>query len=794
MIKNYFKMAYRSLLKNRMSSVINLLGLSVTIGCAIVMFLFIDLQLNMDRFHENAGEIYLVENIIRSGEQEQVWADSPTPLGAALMEDFPQVERAVRIRRSGGAMRYGDLIFNERVSFVDDGFFNMFSFPLKYGDVNALSDPAAVIISEKLKEKYFPDENPLDKQITITFNNRQVATFVVKGVTENRTYRTSFSFDILIAFEKQRDLEKSLDDWADLTSATFVQIPNAADAAAIEAQMERYLRLQNEANPDRQMAKLLLDPMLDVPTKHLNIRKSIMAKVHPAAAIISGVLAVLVLALACFNFMNISIASATRRVKEIGVRKVIGGSKRQLIGQFMGENILLCLLALILGILLAEFYLIPGLNDLVTGDDRFYLDYAGNQSLWIFFMSVLLLTGIGAGGYPAFYIASFQPTHILKGTQTVKGKKRFTRVLLTFQFMISFILIALGVSMIQNADYQRRTDWGYNQAQTIVVPFENPADYTVFKNEVNRYSQVAGVAGSVDHIGRANQQAIVKIENVSYDVTRFDVGFNYIETLKLRLQEGRSFDENLQSDREESVVVNETFIEQIGWKDSPQASVLGKTLLCNGKTYNVVGVVEDFHYSPFILGVQPVILTVADKADFRYLSVNVAPGKAIQTADALKSLWATLTPDIPYEGFFQDSVFDDYFQGMENSASMFTFISVIALVISCMGLFGLVTLMIAKRKKEISIRKVLGATVSDVIRLINKEFVFILLISVILGSALGFMMINAMLNIMADGAMPLGASPFIFTAGIILATALLTIISQVYRGAVANPVEALRNE
>lgn len=792
MIKNYFKMAYRSLLKNRMSTVINLIGLSITVACAITMFLFMDLQLNLDRFHENAEDIYLVENVIQSGEKEQVWGDSPLPLGPALAADFPQVKTAVRVARSSGALRSGERIFNERLTFVDDQFFDVFSFRLKYGNQDALNDLSAIIISESLEEKYFPDENPLGKQVSITFNNEQVETFFVQGVLAHQSYASSMTFDVLLPFEKQRDLGRALTDWADITSATFVHIPNRADVASVEAQMDRYVEIQNAADTERQMAKLLLDPMLDVPTKTFAIRKSIMAKVHPAAAVISGILALLVLALACFNFMNISIASASRRLKEIGVRKVMGSSRRQLIGQFLGENLMLCFAALVFGVLLAEFYLIPGLNQLLIGEDRFFLNYSENGFLWLFLASLLFLTGLGAGGYPAFYIASFQPTDIFKGTQTVKGKKRFTRVMLTVQFVVSFILVALGVTFIQNADYQRQVDWGYDQAQTIVIPFQNSSDYAIFKNEIRNYSQVTGVAGSIHHVGRGNRQVVAKIDDVSYDVTQFEIGYNYIENLKLRLISGRTFDENLQSDRDESVIVNETFLTEVGW-DAAE-TVIGKTLVSNGKTYNVIGVLEDFHYAPFIRKIQPVVLNVGNEAEFRYLLVNVAPGKAFQTAEAMQALWANLSPNIPYEGFFQDGVFDTYFQSMENSAKMFIFISVVALIISCMGLFGLVTLMIAKRRKEISIRKVLGAGIGDVIRLINKEFVTILLISVVIGGGLGFLMIRAMLGILSSSAMPLGPSPFLVTAGIVLTMAFITIISQVYRGASINPVDSLRNE
>jgi hypothetical protein len=452
-------------------------------------------------------------------------------------------------------------------------------------------------------------------------------------------------------------------------------------------------------------------------------------------------------------------------------------------------------MALLFGIALAEFYLIPGMNNLIGGGESFYLDYSQSVHLWIFFVLLLILTGFGAGGYPAFYIAGFQPTRILRGAQTIKGKKRFTRVLLTFQFMISFILIALGITMIQNSDYQRAKDWGYNQAQTIVIPFRNNQDYTIFKNEIGRYHQISAMAGSVHHVGRSNRQAVVKINGTQHEVKRFDIGYNYIETLKLRLKEGRSFDPALSSDIDESVVVNEAFIRQAGWKsDLAGESALAKTILLNNKRCNVIGIVEDFHYAVFIYEIEPVILCLSREDHFQFLAINSSPGKAVQTADYLRAAWGKLIPNIPYQGFFQEEVFDDYFLSMDNNAKIFTFISFVALLLSGMGLFGLVTLMLTKRMKEISIRKVFGASVADVVKLINKEFALILVVSAVFGSILGYMMINALMNMMSGVGMPLGFSPFVYTVGVIFVTVFLTIISQVYKGAVTNPVDMLRHE
>ena len=792
MLTHYIKTAARSFRKNKAVSFINVVGLSFAVGCAVVLFLFIDLQVNMDAFHEHADAIYLVESVIESSGEVQTWGHSPVPLGPALQQAAPQVERVVRMDRSQAAMRYEALIFNETVSFVDPAFFDMFTFPLQYGNTEALADQNSLILSAQIAEKYFGDANPVGEQVTLTFNDKQVESFTIQGVAEKVPHNASFGFNVLVTYAKQQELGHDLSDWGSLTAATFVQLEPSADIKTLESHAASYIELQQIATPDRPIARFLLDPLRQVPTRALNLRESPLAMIHPVTAWFSGIMALMILSISCFNYVNFAIVAATRRAKEIGIRKVVGSYKWQLVVQFMGENLVLGFIALVLGVILTATLFIPGLNTMIDGAG-FALNITENGDLWIFLALVLTVTAIGAGLYPALYISGFQPVKVLKGIQTIRGKNRLTRVLLTVQFVVSFVLLAFAIATIQSANAQRSRDWGYHQQQTLVIPFKDASQYVALKNEIAHYPHILNQAGAADHIGQGGRNAVVKINGQPAEVKRFDVGFTYLEVMKLRLKEGRFFDEQLQSDVASSVLVNETFIQEVLKKDELfTETALGQAVHFGGQPVEIIGVVEDFHYEPFLFKVEPVVLRVVDEAALRYLAVDVQPGMVAKTSDYLKATWSRLIPDIPYEGFFQDGIFDSYFRGMDRGATIFLFIGGVALFIAMMGLFGLVPLTIAKRMKEISIRKVMGASLWDVVKLIQKDLVIVLVLAVAFGGVISFFATNALLSVMMADAWTPGGWTFVLPAGLILGIAFAASFVGIYRGATVNPIDVLR--
>jgi hypothetical protein len=407
----------------------------------------------------------------------------------------------------------------------------------------------------------------------------------------------------------------------------------------------------------------------------------------------------------------------------------------------------------------------------------------------MFFILIVLLTGIGAGAYPALTISKLQPVSIMKGKLKLSGKKRFTSFLLAFQFGIAFLILCLLVVFLQNNQYQQKRDWGYNQEHVINIRLEKGNQFEILKNSVDSNLNVIRTAGTGNLIGRSESQAVVEVGAIKHEVIRLDVGFNYLETLGIRLKEGRFFDPALITDRDSALVVNERFVQDMDWENA-----IDQPVRYENRSYTVIGVVEDFHYDFFFEEVQPVLIRLVPEKNLNYLVARVKTGKGTQSAAALKGIWQKLFPDSVFDIVFQDSVFEHGYRNNVTMTKIFLATAVITLVISCMGLFGLVTLMISKRTKEFSIHKVLGASLIQIANLITKRFVILLTASILLALPGGYFFLNVLLDGVYKYHMPLTALPFILAAVIVLLTAFLTIVTQVYKAAVRDPIDAIRYE
>lgn len=789
MFKSYLKLAYRNLFKNKLYAFINIFGLAVAIGCTMVVFTFVDDQYGRDSFHENGENIFLVGNIIDRNGNQQLWGDAPLPLGAAMEADFPQIKRVARVRERGGAFRYGDKVFNEGVWFVDPAFLDMFTFPLKEGEKEVLRDPAAIIISEEMATKYFGEESPIGKQVTISFQEEKVETFFVKGVAEKFSRKASFSFDVLITMDKLPATGvKDMNSWNEWARATFIEMHNPADLSILQGQMEKYMTLQHAVNQDWPIAGFTFDNLYNLSVNSHQVRGDISRGSQPTARLVLMIIGAALLLLACFNYMNIAIASATRRLKEIGIRKVVGGRQFQLIYQFLGENLLICLVALAIGVALGYSVFLPAFNSLFDGTGL-ELDLFGNMNAWLYFLGLLVFTAVVAGAYPAFFVSSFRPVAIFSGKLKITSKSLFTRVLLTIQFVFAFILISAAILFTQNSEYLKNMDWGYNQSQAIMVRLEGKKHYELYRDALQENPDIEMLAGSRNHFGRSWGTSVIEIAAKKHEVHRFDVGENYLETMGVPLKSGRNFDVNLKTD-EHVALVNETFVKSMKWEDP-----LGQQFRTDSTLYSVIGVVSDFHYDNFHDAIEPTIFRIRNESDMmNFIAVRAKAGKVFQTADFMKSTWKKLFPDAPYNGMIQDEIYEAFYREETNISKLFSFIALVATMLSCMGLFGLVSLNIAKQMKEISIRKVLGASIVNIAHLVNRQFIWLIVIAVLVATPLGFVALNALLDDIYEYHIPIGGSPFLLAGLIFLVTALVTVSSQIYKAVVANPVDALRNE
>ncbi|MFC2142204.1 ABC transporter permease [Acidobacteriota bacterium] len=791
MLITYFKLAYRNLVRNKLASFINITGLSVAIACSIVFFLLLDKEYTSDRFHENAGSIFMAVYTLEGDEQARRWGDSPLPLGPSLGAGFPHVERSVRVVDLTAAVRIENHVFTESIRFVDPVFLDMFTFPLNRGRKAALTERNSLILSRDTAEKYFGDEEPIGRNILITLGEKRQESYFVQGVAEKFPHNASFAFGMLTSLENLRDNGAvAFEDWTAYAQATFVQVKDPEDIGVVASGLEAFRKRHNSDNVDRPIASFTFEPLPTLSWESQEIARSISAGSTPQALILFFVIGLFLLIQACFNYVNIALGSSTRRLKEIGIRKVVGCQRGQLVRQFLGENVLMCFLALAAGLLITEFIFLPGLMGIMESAEKFtLLDFFGSSHFWLYLVLVLFLTGIGAGAYPALIITGLQPINIMRNKSRLGGKKRFTSALLAAQFGIAFVILCLVAAFLQNNRYQRQRDWGYNQEHVVNVLLESGEQFPILRNAAVLDPNVISAAGTVHSIGRSRDEAVIEVAAEKHEVVRFDVGLDYLETVGVRLKHGRFFRSDLSTDLDSAVVVNARFVREMGWEQA-----VDQTLRYDNRSFTVIGVVEDFHYQFFFEDIEPSFFRLAPEDSYRVLSARVSAGTGIRSTGALRKAWQELFPDSVFNAFFQDSVFESGHRNNLVITRIFSATAVITLLISCMGLFGLVTLMISKRMKELSIHKVLGASARQISALVTKRYVILLSAAMFLALPLSYFFLKALLDGVYRYHMPLGPLPFILACLVVLLTAFLTVAAQVRKAAVRDPIEALRYE
>ena len=789
MFKNHFKLAYRNLLSSKLVSAINIFGLSIAIACSITVFLFLHNHWTLDNFHINGDRIYIAEYVIENAGQDQVWGTSPMPLGPALASDFPEVERTVRIELQGAKVYLEDQLFEELVCFADTGYFDMFTFPLRSGSPQALNEPNAVILSAAIAEKFFGAEEAIGKDIIIVFAEQERKVFTVKGVAEPFPENTGFYFDILTGFSTLSSLDpESPFDWATYTRGTFVQLRQEKDVDILAAKMAKYVELHNAAREEPQIKSFIFDNLRHPNPDAYNVHGRPAEAAHPLLFIMFSLMALLMMALSCLNYINISLGFVGKRLKEIGVRKVIGGKQRQLILQFLSENLLLCLLALLFGLALTEAAFIPLLNSIMV--QQISLSFAENAWLWVFLIGLLAFTGLASGAYPAFYISSLQPVSIFRGKQIFKSKRTLPRVFVAIQFVLAFSTVIIGVLLVLAGKYWQGLPWGYQPDQTLVVRLAQGNQYRLLKNEAERSSYVRYVAGAAHHIGESLARENILIEQEKHEVIRFAVGAGYFEALGLQLITGRFFDHRRPYEDANAVVVNKTFVEERQW-----AEPIGQQFEVEGKTGTVIGVVDDFK----LIGSgarRPVVFHLGEEEKFGYLAIRYFAGASHQIETLVRSAWQKLYPEIPFSFFHQNLVFENFYRSYNSAATAFSYIAGLALIIACLGLLGLSSQNYASHIKEVSIRKILGASVPNIILLANRAFLFILLIASLVATGICYAGMQLLLARAREftGAMELGVVPYLVANFLVFLTAGIAISGQSYKLANISPAETLRNE
>ncbi len=789
MLKNYFKVGFRSLLKNKVPSFINIFGLSLAIGMAIVVFLFLDYQYNMDAYHQNANRIYNLTNYVQKDDGLKEWGRNPIPLKTSIDNELDQVEKSARIEAKRAIIKFDGQVFSERVSFVDPAYLEIFSFPMISGNSRALYKDRNVVISKRIAEKFFGTRDPMGEEIEIIFRNTQKELFTVAGVADKAPANSSMTIDVFLPFHHLKNIyDIDPNDWSQFVDATFVLLKEGASFENTRVLLnEKYVAIQNEAQKDWKISSFSGYVLTELSINNYNIDYSISTGGHPGGRIGLAVIAGLLLLLSCFNYMNIAVVSATNRLKEIGLRKAIGGNRGQIIRQFLTENILVCSISSVLGFVLAYYLLLPGFNSALPIDVPF--EFSSNGLMASFFIGQLLLVGLISGAYPAFYISSFDAASIFRGNQKFGKKNFFSKMFLVFQFALAFITILGGVLFTRNSDFQKNLDWGYAEEQVVAVPIEGDKHYTALHNAFIENSDIEMVSGAVQHIGESFERKHLENDFNKLEVASFKVGFGYLETMGVEVVEGRSFDKDIASDKLESIIISAQLAKDMEW-DNP----VNKEVRLDSGKYYVVGVVPDVRFVSFYDKMIPMVFRIAHDSTFNYIAVNTPAQKTAKTAEFVAATWKTVEPDLPYNGFLQNEVFDYFFIEMEANNKLMHFISAMALILACMGLFGLVSFNISRKMKEYSIRRVLGADLTSITKSVNNDFMWYLIIAGVIGAPVAYFLMHMLLTNIFDVVMPMTIWPFVISLSAVVGTAYLTISSQIVKVSKNNPADTLRSE
>lgn len=778
-------------MKKKLFVFINITGLGVSLACGIVAFLSWDYNQKYDVQHVNADEIYRVNFIRITNGFPRKNGICPQPLAKTIEGSISGIDDVTRYFPTGGNFRIKDDLFRIGVSAVDDNFLDIFTFPLITGNKSALKEKGKIIISSEIKDKYFPDQDPTDELVTY-INGTKRLEFIIGGVFEKMPQNSSFQFDALINYENVYDIiEWKEDDWA-WFNTTFVRVSNAEAVPQIEEDLQQFVEIQNRAKEDYKVEEYYLDPLpgMAIRAEQEQVWNHRFRSSLPTAAVVApNIMAILLILIACFNFTNTSIAIANSRLKEIGIRKVMGSQRSQLIGQFIAENMFLAFVSLAVALLVAEF-LVPAYNRMWPFLD-ISLNYFEDIGFYTFLLILLVVTGLIAGSYPAFYVSRFRPAQILRGTLKYGSTSLFTRILLTFQFSISLVAIVSGILFSQNAEYQKNYDLGFDEETVVYAHINDEDEFNALKQEIEANPKITQIAGSRHNFTSSWYTDPIKYREEELDVILFDIGEDYLETTSATIVEGRNFIKDSQTDVENSVIINEELVRLFGWEEP----IGERIILRDTVELFVVGVVRDVMLGGGLWEpVRPMLIRYTKPENYRVLLAKSTAADVSSVYDDMEAAWKKLFPNVLPNVNYMDYEIEEAVEVNTNIKVMFIFLGAVAAILSAIGLFSLVSLDIIKRMKEIGVRKVLGASLSHIVGIINKRYVVILTISCIIGSGLGYFMAESLMASIWAYYMPIGVLAFIFAIAIMLSMAALTVGGKVVKAAMANPATTLRDE
>lgn len=820
MLKNYLTVAFRSLWRNKIHSIINVIGLSLGIACCILIVLFVKDEWTFDKFHAKADRIYRVWAKEDWGiNQVFFYTTTPFPMGPALKENFPEVEYQVRTNSVNAQVKLGDAQFSEGVKFVGENFFEVFDFKVIAGDQqNALHAQNTVVLSKQTAEKYFGKNDPVEKVIQIQLGD-VFEDFVVKAVVENAPTNSSIRYNFLISDLNYPKLynERSLTSaWFNITPETFILLREGVNVKEVEKKFPSVFKtILGEEDFKNSKYTAGLQPLTDI---HLGTAfPAGSAPVsNPKYAAILAAIAALILVVACINFVTLSIGRSLKRAKEVGIRKVVGAERKQIIFQFIGEALIVSVVSLFFGLILAVVSL-PLFNTLAGKE----LIFPINGFMALVILSLIGIIGVVSGSYPAFVLSAFRPISILKGVM-VTGNNRLAlrKVLVGVQLVLSIFLISSTLLMRKQLWLLQNKNLGFNKEQLAVVQLNIPRvpgrsrlaeritagfeKVEQFKSELSRVSGVAAVCasshdfgdGTWTNIGYTDETGVYRSFNANV------IDGDYIPVMKMELVAGRNFSKETPADIKRSVIVNEAFVKEYGWADPIGKRIPGKGF----NEHEIIGVTKDFNYASLYTKVEPLVMVMDpvivlsgseninfDNSPIPKLVIRLSPGDMSSTIDQVKGVWDKITGGEEFAFSFVDQRLEAQYRSDQNLGKIVSIATLLAIVIGSLGLYALASLAMQNRTKEISIRKVLGATEQSLLVLLSKEYVYLVGVSLMLSVPITWYLMSQWLQSF-EYKVGIGWESFLVAGGISLLIALFTISYQTIKTASAQPAETLKYE
>lgn len=792
MFRNYVKSAIRNLTRQKLYTAINVLGLAIGLAACLLIIGYVNNELGFENCHRNKDRIYRIDGMYKLGNAQVSMASIMPAVGQAVREAYPEVERVVRIRRLWTVpIRISDDgISEEREGLAaEPDLFDVFTLPLKEGHPQtALEAPFSVVISEELAKLHFGDQSALGR----TIRARDEFDLQVTGVFQKIPANTQLRTDFVVSYSTLEKIGMDTQSWTELfQDHTYVLLREGTDPAVVEQKIPELLK-QNLDEDKAENYILQLQPLKRI-YLHSNLSYELSPSGDPVYIYVFGCVALLILLIACVNFINLSTARVSHRLREVGVRKVLGALRSQLVNQFLSESILLTVVAMVFGIALFEMAK-PQLEAFVM--HQLEIDILGDPMLLLAMFVMIVAVGVFSGSYPAFVMARFQPSFILRGEILGAGSRSFLRrILVAFQFVIAIALLCVTFAVYKQINYALTADLGFDNQNILLIDAEegvSPEKQDLIKDEILR----SGLASSVTvtdcapgeprhHMYGLHPQD--KLDEKATFLLGMRVDPDYLSTFGIELVEGRNFSGESSTDAGNSILINQTAVEEFGIEQP-----VGFKFYLRDKAYQVVGVVRDFHAHPFHEQIMSMALFAAAE-NRRLLAVKLPPDFTSETIARTEKIWNRIVPEVPFEYSFLEDVMSRSYDSDRRVGMLFSIFSLLTVFVACLGLFGLSAFSAERRTKEIGIRKALGASVANIVRLLSKEIVLMVLIACALAFPVAYLAISRWLETFAYRTQ-ITLTTFLLSGLVVLTVALATVSYQAIKAALANPVDSLRYE